>query len=166
MVVMQYAGQAVFYAAVSAAIGYFSSAPVYQQFPPQKAQIKIAFAHSAQRVEECRRLTPSEIAKLPPKERRPHSCSRERVSIHFQFVLDGGTLLDEKLPPTGLAGDGPARIYRKLAVSPGSHVVTARLRDSRGDGGFNYETTKKINLAVGQSLAIDFHADAGGFIFR
>jgi hypothetical protein len=163
---LRIAGQGLIYAAAAALIGFLASNPVYQQFPEGKAQLKLSFAHGAQRTKACRRLTSKEIAKLPPNERRPNTCERQRVAVHVQLDLDGKRLLDVSLEPIGLAGDGPARIYRKFTVEPGTHMVIARLRDSRKAEGFDYETRREIFLNPGQNLAIDFKADAGGFIFR
>ncbi len=163
---LQFAGQGIIYAAAACLIGYFATAPVYKQFPEGKAQIKLSFAHGANRTKACRRLTSKEIAKLPPNERRPNTCERKRVNVQVQLDVDGTRLLDISLKPIGLAGDGPARIYRKFAVEPGTHMVIARLRDSRSTEGFDYETRREIFLSAGQNMAIDFKADAGGFIFR
>jgi hypothetical protein len=163
---LRFAGQGLIYVAGAALLGYFSSHPVYRQFPQDKAQLKLSFAHGAERAKACRRLTSKEIAKLPPNERRPNTCERRRVAVHVQLDVDGKRLLDARLEPIGLAGDGPARIYRKFVVNPGTHMVIARLRDSRAPDGFNYETRREIFLAEGQNMAIDFKADAGGFIFR
>ncbi len=163
---LQYAGQFLVYTAIAALIGYFASFPRYEQFPEGQAQIKLSFAHGAARTQKCRRLTSQEIAKLPANERRPNTCERARVDIHVQLIVDDHTILDEKLKPTGLAGDGPARTYRKFIVSPGAHVITARLRDSRDTSGYDYETRREVTLAAGQNLAIDFKADAGDFSFR
>ncbi|MDH3580633.1 MAG: hypothetical protein OEM91_08410 [Hyphomicrobiales bacterium] len=163
---LQFIGQAFVYAALAVAVGYLSSRPVYQQFPEGQAQIKLSFAHGAARTEACRRLTSKEIAKLPANERRPNTCSRERVPIYVQLRVDDETLFDQKLEPTGLAGDGPARTYRKFVVAPGNHTIMARMRDSRRSEGFDYETRHETTLVAGQNLAIDFKADAGGFTFR
>lgn len=164
--VLRFAGQAIVYAAIALAIGYFASHPDYRQFPEGRAQIKLSFAHGAARTQACRRLTSKEIAGLPRNERRPNNCSRERVSVHVELTVDKDVVLDERLAPTGLAGDGPARVYRKFVVAPGAHVITARLRDRSGEGAFNYETRREVTLAAGQNLAIDFKSDAGGFIFQ
>jgi hypothetical protein len=51
-------------------------------------------------------------------------------------------------------------------VPAGPHRITARLRDSRQGDGFDYETTRQVELSPWQSLAIDFNTDAGGFLFR
>ena len=164
--ILQYAGQALVYAAVAVVIGTFSNRPIYQQFPEDQSQIKLSFAHGAARTKECRRLTSQEIARLPSNERRPNTCDRARVAVHVRLDLDGEKIYEARLEPTGLAGDGPARAYRKFLVPPGTHIVTARLRDSRETSGFDYETRREVFLAPGQNLAIDFKADAGGFIFR
>ena len=164
--VLRYAGQIVFFAAAAALTGFLASRPLYHQLGPDKAQIKISFAHGAARAEECRRLSSREIAALPASERRPNTCSRERVAVHIQLEIDGQKLHDEVLQPSGWARDGPARIYEKFEVEAGRHVVTARLRDSRSAGGFDYEATREVVLKPWQNLAIDFKADKGGFEFR
>lgn len=159
-------GQVVAWALLMALIGYFAARPRITFFSPSAAQIKLSFAHGAQRKEECRRLSSEEIAKLPPSERRPNTCGRERVPIHIQLELDGQPLYDAVLEPTGLSRDGPARVYRKFAVTPGRHEIVARLSDSARSAGFDYERRADIVLAPLQSLAIEFKSDQGTFTFR
>ncbi|HKZ95834.1 MAG TPA: hypothetical protein VJ045_02515 [Hyphomicrobiaceae bacterium] len=162
----RYVGQALFYALVACAIGYFSSRPVYTQIPAGSAQIKMSFSHGGAKKQACRKLTPAEIAKLKPSERRPNTCARERTSIHAQLLLDEHVIYDAVLMPTGLAGDGPARTYQKFIIPAGRHTIEARMRDSARVDGFDYEKRATLDLVPWQSLAIDFRADAGGFIFR
>lgn len=163
---LRYGAQALFFALLMVFVGWFASRPVYTQFPPDQAQIKLSFAHGAKRVEACRRLTPEEIAKLPARERRPNDCGRERRPIQVELVLDGVQVWHDELQPTGLSGDGPARAYQKFRVQPGSHEIVARLNDSGRADGYDYESRAVVELAPLQSLAIDFKADAGGFVFR
>ena len=60
-----------------------------------------------------------------------------------------------------------AELAAEIGERPvGELPVIARLRDSRASEGFDYETRREIFLAEGQNMAIDFKADAGGFIFR
>jgi hypothetical protein len=162
----RFAGQLLFYAAVAAGLGYLSAEPRYRQFPEGMAQIKLSFRHGASRAEDCRRLTPDEIAKLPPNERRPSNCSRERIPIAVVITLDGKPLFEDTLQPTGLSGDGPAETYRKFVVPAGPHHLEAFLRDSKREAGYDYEKALDIELAPLQSLAIDFKADQGGFLIR
>ncbi|MBL4600003.1 MAG: hypothetical protein JKX93_13625 [Rhizobiaceae bacterium] len=163
---LQYIGQIICFALIAIFIGYFSNRPVYHQFPEGKAQIKLAFAHGAAREIDCRRLTSKEIAKLPPNKRRPNNCSRERIPIHIQLTIDGEMIYDDLLIATGLSNDGPGRAYQKITVSAGEHIINVRLRDSKRESGFDYETTRQLTLKAHQNLAIDFKADTGGFLFR
>ncbi len=164
--ILRYVGQAAVYAAIALAIGYLSSRPTLEYFPADKAQIKISFAHGANCVEDCRQLSAAEIAKLPPRERRPHTCERERLPMRVLLLVDGSPIYDEVVPPTGLSRDGPGRVYRKFAVAPGRHEITARLRDSNRTEGFDYERQVTLELAPLQILAIDFSSDQGTFIVR
>jgi hypothetical protein len=162
---LRYVGQGVVYLLVAVVLGYFSSAPSYTHFPADQALIKLSFAHGAERKGECRRLGAEELARLPPNLRRPVECPRERWPVVVELVLDDATLYQASLPPTGLAGDGPSRVYRRFAVAPGSHRLIARLRDSARAQGFDYVREATIELAPGQNFVIDFRKDIGGFVF-
>jgi hypothetical protein len=126
------------------------------------ALIKLSFAHGAQK-EDGRRRTDEELANLPPNMRRPMVCSRERLPVAVELLIDGAPLYQAVLPPTGLAGDGPSRTYQRFAVAPGRHELSARLRDTDRAEGFDFERTAVVELAPAQSLAIDFRAEMGGF---
>lgn len=160
-----YVGQGAVYLLLALGIGYFSDRPAYTHFPPEMALIKLSFAHGANK-EECRRRTPEELAELPPNMRRPMVCSRQRLPVAVELLLDGEPLYQAVLPPTGLAGDGPSRAYERFPVPPGRHELTARLRDSDRTEGYDFERATVIELAPAQSLAIDFRAEMGGFVFR
>lgn len=162
----RYTGQAVAYAVVAALIGIFASWPRLPGWTTDAAQLKLSFVHGAQRREECRRLTSEEIARLPANQKRPSTCGRERVPIRVQLLLDGRTIYDAVLQPTGLAGDGPAQVYQRFQVQAGRHEIVARLRDSPRPEGFDHESTTVVDLAPLQSLAIDFKGEYGAFVFR
>lgn len=162
---LRYVGQGAAYLLLALGIGFLSDSPAYTHFPPDMALIKLSLAHGA-RKEKCRRRTPEELAKLPPNMRRPLDCARERLPVTVELLLDGKALYHAALPPTGLAGDGPSRTYQRFAVPPGPHELVVRLRDSGREDGFDYERTATLELKPAQSLAIDFRAEMGGFVFR
>ena len=163
---LAYAGQACFYALCSAGIAVLASSPVYHQVPEGTAQIKLSFNHSGARVEECRRLTTKELAKLPSNKRSLGHCSRERLPVTVELVIDGVPLYRAVLEPGGLSRDGQAETYRKFLVPAGKHLIEARLRDSKRTEGFDYQSRLETELAPWQNLAIDFKAEQGGFLFR
>jgi len=160
---LQIAGQAAMYAAFVAVIGYFASLPAYTYVDPGAAVITLSFGHAGERTSACRRLTPEEIAELPPNMRRPMDCPRGRVSLLMELEIDGEPVYRDWLPPSGLAGDGASTVYERFIIAPGRHRITARLRDSRREQGFDHELDESVELAAGQHLVIDFRADTGGF---
>ncbi len=93
-------------------------------------------------------------------------CPRQRLPVFIELAIDGETRYSASVPPTGLSGDGPSRIYQRFIVSPGKHAIVARLRDSDRSEGFDYQKTSEIELTARQSLAIDFRQEMGGFLFR
>jgi hypothetical protein len=162
----RYLGQAIVLAAVMALIGTFAASPAYQYFPEDRAQIKLSFRHGGARLENCRKLTPEEIARLPANKKRQEACSRERLPVTVLLLLDGQPIYEAILKPTGLAGGGASEVYEKFAVSPGPHVIEAKLRDSNRKEGFDFENRFAADLKPLQNLAIDFRAEQGGFQFR
>jgi hypothetical protein len=159
-------GQAGVLAAAAAFIGFFAAHPVYHQVPEGDAQIKLALQHPGARVEDCRRLSAEELAKLPTAERRPNTCSRERVPLVVELEVDGRPIYADTLLPTGLSRDGASRTYQKFLVPAGRHAIEVRLRDSKRTSGFDYEKRVEADLKPWQNLAVDFNAEKGGFLFR
>lgn len=163
---LKYLGQGVAFAAIALVLGYFSDSPRYTHFPADQALIKLTFAHGAKPKGGCRRLTAEEIAALAPNMRRPTTCPRQRLPVTVELELDGELVYRDVLPPTGLSGDGPSRMYRGFPVPAGRHSLVARLRDSDRTEGFDYVNAAEVELAPTQHLIVSFRAETGGFIFK
>ena len=113
---------------------------------------------------------------MPPAKRRracqaaakhaPAACSRERLPVTVELLLDGKPLYQAVLPPTGVRRRRAVPGLSALRRAAGRHELIARLRDSDRQDGFDYERTATIELAPAQSLAIDFRPEMGGFVFR
>lgn len=159
-------GQFVVLTALVAFVAVFSNAPAYHQVSTGMGVVKFSFSHQADRSQECRRRTPEELAKLPPNMRRPMDCPRARRSIFAELVIDDIVVFHEELPPSGFARDGPSQIYRRFTVPAGNHRIAARLRDTPRSTGFDHEWTETVTVAPGQSLALDFRPEHGGFVWR
>jgi len=174
-------GQLLAYSAFAAFVGYFAAAPAWHAADAGQAQIKLSFTHGGARLQECRRLSPEELAKVPPNMRRPLECSRERVPVVIELDLDGQPLYRASIPPSGVWKDGPSAVYQRFTVVPGKHRLIMRLRDNlpgrinaeragRGeasgqwDGEWSAVQSADIELAARQNLVIDYRADKGGFL--
>jgi len=162
--VLRYAAQAVLYVAFGAALGYFSSYPVFQALPPNQALVRLSFSHGAQPIAPCHERTPEELAKLAPNMRVSKVCPRERSPVKVEIEMDGKPLYQITARPAGLKRDGASTVYRRLPVVAGKHTFKARLADGP-DGKFTYVSDATIDLAPGKVLVIDFNAGKGGFLF-
>jgi len=157
-------GQFAVIAALFAAVAWLSDHPTYRQIPEGSAVMMLTFVHGADRRGECRRLSPEEIAKLPPNMRRVQDCPRGRRPIYVEFDIDGHNIYRANLPPAGIAGDGPSRVYQRFVLPAKTYDVAVRLRDTARTEGFDYEAERHVVIAAAQLLVIDFQA--GQFVFR
>jgi len=143
---------------------WLSAWPSYRSTPDGSAVLKLSFSHGGER--SCRLMTEAELAKLPPNMRRREICDRQRPPVYVELDLNGATVYAALVPPGGLAGDGPSRVYERFVLPAGPHEVAIRLRDTTRTEGFDHEASRRITLAAEQSFAIDFQPAFGGFIFN
>src|SRR5215467_1176973 len=163
---LRLAGGFVVIAALFAAVAWLSDQPVYRQIPEGSAVMTLSFVHSADRRGECRRLSPEEIAKLPPNMRRVQDCPRGRRAIYVELDVDGRQVYQASLAPTGIAGDGPSRVYQRFVLPAGKHDVAVRMRDTARADGFDHERRDNVELSPDQMFVIDYRSKSGGFVFR
>ena len=166
MTYLRIAGQFLVIAALFVAVAAFSDWPVYRQISRGSAIVMLSFVHGADRKAECRRLTPEEIQKLPPNMRRVQECPRARRPVYVELDLGGKTVFQANLPPTGIAGDGPSKVYERFVVPVGKHDIAVRMRDTARSDGFDHERHEAIEVAPDQLFVIDYRPESGEFIFR
>ena len=159
-------GQFAVIAALFAAAAWLSDHPTYRQIPEGSAVMMLTFVHGADRRGECRRLSPEEIAKLPPNMRRVQDCPRVRRPIYVELDVDGRSVYRATLPPTGIAGDGPSRVYQRFVMPARKYDIAVRMRDTARTEGFDHERHDMIDFAPNQLFVIDYRPESGEFIFR
>jgi hypothetical protein len=158
-------GQFVVIAALFVSVAAFADWPVYRQTPRNTAIAILSFVHGAKR-RDCRRLTPEEIAKLPPNMRRVQDCPRGRRPIYVELDIGDQVAYRASLPPTGIAGDGPSRVYQRFVLPVGQYDIAVRMRDTERTGGFDFQREGHIALGPDQMFVIDFSSEPAGFVFR
>jgi hypothetical protein len=154
------------FAALAAGAAVFADWPRYHQIPPGSAVIKLSFTHGSNRQAECRRRTAEELTRLPPNMRKPLECPRKRGSLYVELDLDGQRIYQASLPPSGISGDGPSRVYQRFVVPAGHHALAVRMRDTPREEGFDYAKSGLIVLAPEDNVVVDFRTEASGFVFR
>lgn len=151
--------------ALSLGLAALSAAPVWRVIPEGHGLLRISFTHGGDRSASCRQLSEAERAKLPANMRRTEVCDRARPPLWLELDIDGETVLARSLPPSGLASDGPSRVYKRFVLPAGSYDIAVRMRDRPGDEGFDHAAAQRVTLAPGDSFVIDFDPARGGFLF-
>lgn len=163
---LRLAFQVIAYAAFAAMIGYFSRLPAYEYTPASLAVLKVSLSHATDRVVPCVRLTPQQIAELPPNMRRQVACVRARLPLILELDVDSDAVLRIEAEPAGLWNDGPASVYERLQLEPGMHRLSVRLRDTDRSEGWDHERVQQVSLEAGRYYTLTFRPDDGGFRFR
>ena len=163
---LRYALQILAYAGFAAVVGYFSFWPRYEYAEPEDAVVKLSLSHAASRARPCVRLTPQEVAELAPNMRRTEQCERQRVPLLIELDVDGETVLQLSVAPSGLWEDGPASVYERFDLPAGVHMIALRLRDSARADGWDYTHVEEVVLERGRYLTITFKPETGGFSIR
>lgn len=157
--------QALAYGIFLAPVAYFSNQPVMRFLGEDQAVLRLVFSHAGAPVSECRTLSQEELNELPPNMRRPTECPRERVPLFVTMRLDGETLFEASLPPSGIWGDGQTTVNREFEVPAGTHQIEIGMRDSRRESGLDYRMTRTVAIDPRDNLVIGFDPNTGGFNF-
>jgi len=163
---LRLAGQFAVIVALFAGVAALSDWPTYCQIPGNSGVLLLTFVHGADRKAECRLLTAEEIAKLPPNMRRVQDCPRVRRPIYVELDVDSRNVYQASLSPTGIAGDGPSRVYRRFVLPAGKHDVAVRMRDTSRTEGFDHERRDSVEFSPDQLFVIDYRPESGSFVFR
>lgn len=117
--------------AVTVVVAALSRAP-YAAGETQGAAVRLAWRVRSARVEECRRLTPSERADLPEHMRRDEVCEGRVLPYRLVVSLDGQVVADQLIRAAGARADRPLFVFHEFAVSPGPHDLHVRFEREAG----------------------------------
>lgn len=141
----------------------FSYWPEWQSLGANDALLRLSLTQSG--VRNCRARTEEELAALPTNMRRAEVCESRRAPVYVELDLNGETIFAENLPPSGLSGTGPSRIYKRFELPAGSYDITVRLRDDPAMSEFTNVASRHVTLKPAQSMVIDYNDEADGFVF-
>jgi len=159
-------GQGVLYAFFAVLIAVFSGWPPYRHIDAGDALVKVSFSHHGQRLQECHVRSPEELAKLPPNMRSAQSCPRERTPVSVEIDIDGKPAWQHVAAPAGLRSDGASAVYHRVVLPAGEHHISVRVKDSAGDGPFDYQREGKVTLVPLQVLVIDFDGERKEIVWQ
>jgi hypothetical protein len=141
----------------------FSTAPGYHYLQPDEAEMKLAFQHAGQHVQECHKRTPEELQKLPPNMRKLTECSRERSPLTITLQLDGAMIAQRVFLPSGMHRDGMTFVYARFAIPAGSHRIAITMQDDVRHPDTLHQKAVEMTLVPGQVVMVGFNGETGGF---
>ncbi len=162
---IRYPLQVVNYTVFMALAWYFSVAPPFENLKQDEAVVVLALNHEGENIEPCHRLSPQELAALPPNMRKPVECGRERSPLIIEVLMDDKVLFNTKAIPPGLYRDGSANVFLRAEIAAGQHDFKVKMNDSVHKDGFNHQYQQKIELTPAQLMVIGFDK-SDGFSFK
>lgn len=115
-------GAGVVTVAAALAVGWLSQVP-YDAVRGSGALIRLAWRTRGTRVEECRRLTAEELERLPVHMRQDEVCEGRILPYRLVVALDGRTVVDDSVRPSGAREDRPLYVHHEVWVEPGTHAL-------------------------------------------
>jgi hypothetical protein len=87
------------------------------------AVLRLAWRARGERVNECRRPTPEELAKLPVHMRQEEICEGRLLPYRLVATLDGAPAVDRLIHGAGAREDRPLYVFQDLSLHAGAHRV-------------------------------------------
>ncbi|MCC6751488.1 MAG: hydrogenase iron-sulfur subunit [Deltaproteobacteria bacterium] len=136
-------------AAIAAALGAVTFLPsdlAYSTPPRTSAELLVSVKHPGRAGDQCRKVSPEELAKLPPHMRRPTICERGRASVRVRVSVDGRVLLERPFAPRGIFGDGNSIAIERFPVASGKHRVVVELGETRDPKEWSFRSEKEVTF--------------------
>jgi hypothetical protein len=92
------------------------------------ARVRLSWSGRPERIEQCRRLTDEELAKLPQHMRLRTKCDGHLASYLLAVTIDGQLMLSDTLRGGGLRHDRPIHLFTELEALPGERRVHVEIR--------------------------------------
>lgn len=122
-----------------------------------RAMLRLAWRHRSALVEQCRRRSPEELAKLPQHMRREMDCDRKLQPYRLEVTIDSA-LTSDSVAARGATHDRPLSVFREFALAPGAHQVHIRFAPYAGSGAsFALDTTLSLPARAVAVVTIDDH---------
>jgi coenzyme F420-reducing hydrogenase delta subunit/NAD-dependent dihydropyrimidine dehydrogenase PreA subunit len=94
------------------------------------SEFVVSLKHPGLASENCRELTPEELASTPIHMRKERVCERTRPPVRLRVAIDGATALEASIAPSGIWEDGNSVAVERIPVEPGEHRVSVAIGET------------------------------------
>jgi len=151
-------------ALLALALAVLSRVP-WAAVPGEDGELRLAWQYKSQPVEQCRRLSAEELAKLPAHMRRETVCERRLRAYLLEVTVDDTARIADTVRARGASSDRPLGVFAHVALAPGRHA--ARVMFSPIGGGHEplaVETT--VTVAPRQVWLVTLDEERGRLAVR
>jgi coenzyme F420-reducing hydrogenase delta subunit/Pyruvate/2-oxoacid:ferredoxin oxidoreductase delta subunit len=147
-------------AAIAGLLGLVSD---FAYTPPgmDGSEFVVSLKHPGLASENCRDLTPEELASTPIHMRKERVCERTRPSVRVRVVIDGATALETSVAPSGIWKDGNSVSVERIPVAPGAHRVSVAIGESTDPEEWSFDEERTITFTDEARQVVVFDRVAG-----
>ncbi len=113
--------------AVTIGLAALSRVP-YAAVRENDGELRLAWRWRSRRVDQCRRLSDEELAKLPVHMRSAVSCERRLVPYLLEVWVDGRLAVFDSVLAKGAEADRPLSVLRHVPLAPGRYAFRVVFR--------------------------------------
>jgi coenzyme F420-reducing hydrogenase delta subunit/Pyruvate/2-oxoacid:ferredoxin oxidoreductase delta subunit len=129
--------------------------------PVAEPQLVVTFNHPGERGEDCRELSPDELAKRPAHMRQATICDRRRADVRVRVFVDGELVIDDSVEPGGAHEDGRSMAIERVPVPAGEHEVRVELGDTLDQDEYNHVSERRLDFREHTPQIVRFEKQAG-----
>jgi hypothetical protein len=120
------------------------------------ALVRLAWRARGERVRDCRRLTPEELAKLPAHMRQEEVCEGRVLPYRLAVQLDDRAVVNQLIHGAGAREDRPLYVYQDFKVEAGVHRISIRFTlEGRPEAPGESRLATPPRLALDTTLALE-----------
>jgi ferredoxin len=125
-----------------------------------QALLRLGWRLAGQVKEQCRELTPDELAKKPAHMRTPRECVSQVLAYDLKALVDGRVVADKRVRPAGLRADRPLSVEEDLAIAPGEHTVQVTFTpEDPGAGGRVLSFERRVRFDAKRVVLVTYDND-------
>jgi len=125
------------------------------------SEFVVSLKHPGLASENCRDLTPEELASTPVHMRKEHICERTRPPVRLRVAIDGATALETSIAPSGIWEDGNSVAVERVPVAPGEHRVSVAIGETLDPDEWSFGAEQTITFTEEARRVVVFDRVAG-----
>jgi coenzyme F420-reducing hydrogenase delta subunit/Pyruvate/2-oxoacid:ferredoxin oxidoreductase delta subunit len=131
--------------------------------PPgiEGSEFVVSLKHPGVASENCRDLTPEELASTPVHMRKERICERTRPPVRLRVAIDGATALETSVEPSGIWKDGNSVTVERIPVESGDHLVSVAIGETASPEEWNFGEERTITFTDEARRVVVFDRVAG-----